>query len=75
MTAHTIRLISSMNVPRSIKLTLGYKAYSQCLREVYMKKDTVNAKQEPDKASTPMVVTPLYYLAVASLVIILFLIS
>jgi hypothetical protein len=64
-----------MNVSRSIKLAMGNKVYSDCLREVYMKNSPLNVKPETDNTSTPMVVTPLYYLAVASLVIILFVIS
>jgi hypothetical protein len=64
-----------MNFNKANNFILSDKIYGDCLKDIYMKDQPLNSKQEQNTTAQPITVTPLYYLAIASLVVVLFIIS
>ncbi|MFT7110503.1 MAG: hypothetical protein ACI843_002172 [Psychrobacter glaciei] len=64
-----------MNFNKAHNFILSDKIYGDCLKDIYMKLQPLNSKQQQNTTARPIAITPLYYLAIASLVFVLFIIS
>jgi hypothetical protein len=64
-----------MNVNKDSRLIMNNKIYQDCLKDIYMNNKPLNSKQDQNSAAKPIVITPLYYFAIISLVGVLFFIS